>query len=147
MAWPFGFACGVRGCTFHGVSPENGPRTDISVITPLMNILDFSVDLQRFQGTVTYNSTLQQLPVTGAYDLVYSHVVLEHVHELHTYLHTFDRLLKLTGRLIIAVPNYTSYDADFYGEFWAAYDVPRHLYHFSAARAPASIPRKPWLPS
>ncbi|WP_216076111.1 class I SAM-dependent methyltransferase, partial [Acinetobacter baumannii] len=35
------------------------------------------------------------------------------------------------GRLIIAVPNYTSYDARYYGAYWAAYDVPRHLYHFS----------------
>ena len=35
------------------------------------------------------------------------------------------------GRLFIAVPNYTSNDASVYREFWAAYDVPRHLYHFS----------------
>ena len=40
-------------------------------------------------------------------------------------------LLKEDGRLFIAVPNYTSKDADIYGEYWAAYDVPRHLYHFS----------------
>jgi hypothetical protein len=33
--------------------------------------------------------------------------------------------------LIIAVPNYTSFDASTYKEYWAAYDVPRHLYHFS----------------
>src|SRR5690606_2817313 len=24
-----------------------------------------------------------------------------------------------------------SYDAKYYGEFWAGYDVPRHLWHFS----------------
>jgi hypothetical protein len=40
-------------------------------------------------------------------------------------------ILKPTGRLLIAVPNHTSYDAGIYKEHWAAYDVPRHLYHFS----------------
>jgi len=29
------------------------------------------------------------------------------------------------------VPNYQSFDAAYYNRFWAAYDVPRHLYHFS----------------
>ncbi len=57
--------------------------------------------------------------------------VLEHVHDLHGYLSQFHCLLKPGGRLLIAVPNYTSYDAKVYGGFWAAYDVPRHLYHFS----------------
>jgi hypothetical protein len=40
-------------------------------------------------------------------------------------------LLKDNGKLFIAVPNYTSKDAAIYKEYWAAYDVPRHLYHFS----------------
>jgi 2-polyprenyl-3-methyl-5-hydroxy-6-metoxy-1,4-benzoquinol methylase len=57
--------------------------------------------------------------------------VLEHVHQLHQYIETFQRILKNNGTLIIAVPNYTSYDAAVYKEYWAAYDVPRHLYHFS----------------
>lgn len=57
--------------------------------------------------------------------------VLEHVHELHPYLDKLREILKPGGRIFIAVPNYTSYDAKVYGEAWAAYDVPRHLYHFS----------------
>lgn len=57
--------------------------------------------------------------------------VLEHVHELHEYMEQLKKLLKPGGKLFIAVPNYTSYDAGVYQEFWAAYDVPRHLYHFS----------------
>ena len=57
--------------------------------------------------------------------------VLEHVHDLHKYLEAFHRILKADGKLFIAVPNYTSYDAKHYNEYWAAYDVPRHLYHFS----------------
>ncbi len=63
--------------------------------------------------------------------------VLEHVHELHRYIEQIKRLLKPGGFLFIAVPNYTSYDAGYYRQYWAAYDVPRHLYHFS----PASMQR------
>ncbi len=59
--------------------------------------------------------------------------VLEHVYDLHGYVEQFSKLLKPSGLLFIAVPNYTSYDAGYYGEYWAAYDVPRHLYHFSPA--------------
>ena len=57
--------------------------------------------------------------------------VLEHVHQLHEYIEAFSRILKKDGTLFIAVPNYTSYDAKKYDDLWAAYDVPRHLYHFS----------------
>lgn len=57
--------------------------------------------------------------------------VLEHVHQLNETLKHFQRILKPSGKLIIAVPNHTSFDAEFYREEWAAYDVPRHLYHFN----------------
>lgn len=57
--------------------------------------------------------------------------VIEHVHSLHQYLDQLKKVLKPGGIIFIAVPNYTSYDAVLYKEFWAAYDTPRHLYHFS----------------
>ncbi len=57
--------------------------------------------------------------------------VLEHVHDLQGYIAKLKSILKENGKLFIAVPNYTSKDAAIYKEFWAAYDVPRHLYHFS----------------
>jgi len=57
--------------------------------------------------------------------------VLEHVHQLNEYFFQIRKILKDNGTLFIAVPNYTSFDAYFYKETWAAYDVPRHLYHFS----------------
>lgn len=57
--------------------------------------------------------------------------VLEHVHELDNYFIQFKKLLAANGKLVIAVPNYTSADAGFYQQYWAAYDVPRHLHHFS----------------
>ena len=67
----------------------------------------------------------------NAFDVITLWHVLEHVHDLHGYLQQFKKLLKKDGQLVIAVPNYTSFDASVYKEYWAAYDVPRHLYHFS----------------
>ena len=57
--------------------------------------------------------------------------VLEHIDNQDDILNLFHNKLKPNGLLIIAVPNHTSYDAKRYKEFWAAYDVPRHIYHFS----------------
>ncbi len=73
-----------------------------------------------------------ELP-TQTFDVITMWHVLEHVHDLHKYIEQLKKLLKPGGKLFIAVPNYTSYDAKVYKEFWAAYDVPRHLYHFSPA--------------
>ncbi len=75
---------------------------------------------------------LFSLPV-NSFDAITMWHVLEHVHDLHIYIKKLKELLKPGGKLFIAVPNYTSYDAKVYKEFWAAYDVPRHLYHFSPA--------------
>jgi 2-polyprenyl-3-methyl-5-hydroxy-6-metoxy-1,4-benzoquinol methylase len=67
------------------------------------------------------------------YDAITMWHVLEHVHQLHEYIAQLKNMLTANGRIFIAVPNYTSYDAQHYGAHWAAYDVPRHLYHFSPA--------------
>lgn len=67
----------------------------------------------------------------ATFDAITMWHVLEHVHELEEYLIQLKLLLKPGGRLFIAVPNYTSYDESVYRQYWAAYDVPRHLYHFS----------------
>jgi len=67
----------------------------------------------------------------NSYDVISMWHVLEHVHQLKGYLQQIDTLLKKDGTLFIAVPNYQSSDAEHYQAFWAAYDVPRHLYHFS----------------
>lgn len=67
----------------------------------------------------------------SSYDAITMWHVLEHVHDLQGYIAKLKLLLKENGRLFIAVPNYMSKDAAIYGEHWAAYDVPRHLYHFS----------------
>lgn len=65
------------------------------------------------------------------FDVISMWHVLEHVPDLEKQIRELDRLLKPDGLLVIAVPNFKSYDAKHYKEFWAAYDVPRHLYHFS----------------
>ena len=57
--------------------------------------------------------------------------VLEHLYDPARYLNRFHELLTDKGLLIIAVPNNTSYDANHYGKFWAAWDTPRHLWHFT----------------
>ena len=57
--------------------------------------------------------------------------VMEHIHDLHPTIKHFRRTLSDDGTIVIAVPNYESYDARVYEKYWAAYDVPRHLYHFN----------------
>jgi 2-polyprenyl-3-methyl-5-hydroxy-6-metoxy-1,4-benzoquinol methylase len=75
-------------------------------------------------------SHLFQLPA-GHYDAITMWHVLEHVHDLSKYVQQIRSVLHPKGKFFIAVPNYTSLDASVYKEHWAAYDVPRHLYHFS----------------
>lgn len=93
-------------------------------------------ELTRNRAKDNYN--LELLPIEALYnlpeksfDVITLWHVLEHVHDLNGYFNAVHKLLKPNGRLIIAVPNYTSFDAQYYKSFWAAYDVPRHLYHFS----------------
>lgn len=59
--------------------------------------------------------------------------VLEHVPYLNERIQKLKELLRKDGLIVIAVPNRTSHDAAHYGPFWAAYDVPRHLWHFRPA--------------
>ena len=65
------------------------------------------------------------------FDVITLWHVLEHIPNLVEYIKQLKKLLKPNGVLIIAVPNHKSFDAKHYKEFWAAYDVPRHLWHFS----------------
>jgi len=65
------------------------------------------------------------------FDIITMWHVLEHVWDLHSYLDVIKKLLNDNGTFIVAVPNINSWDAKHYKSMWAAYDVPRHLYHFS----------------
>lgn len=66
-----------------------------------------------------------------SFDVITMWHVLEHVPDLEAQVKELKRLLKPTGSLIVAVPNFKSFDANYYQSFWAAYDVPIHFWHFS----------------
>lgn len=66
-----------------------------------------------------------------SYDVITLWHVLEHLPDLNYQFRTFQHLLLPNGTLLIAVPNFKSFDAEHYKAHWAAYDVPRHLWHFS----------------
>lgn len=100
-----------------GLEPDSGAR---------------SLAFQLYGLQVKDSQQLYSLPA-AQYDVITLWHVLEHIHDLHGYFEQFNKLLKPNGTLIIAVPNYTSKDAAHYQQYWAAYDVPRHLYHFTPA--------------
>jgi 2-polyprenyl-3-methyl-5-hydroxy-6-metoxy-1,4-benzoquinol methylase len=104
-----------EGWTVTGIEPDPGAR-QVAKQT-------FGLDLQPFDQ-------LHELP-EQSFDAITLWHVLEHVHNLQAYMGFLKSLLKPGGKLFVAVPNYQSVDAGIYRLSWAAYDVPRHLYHFS----------------
>jgi len=104
-----------KGWDIDGVEPDYGARQQAKNL--------FAINLKP-------TPELYQLP-HGSYDAITLWHVLEHVEPLQDYVAQLKKLLTPNGRIFIAVPNYTSLDADVYGNRWAAYDVPRHLYHFT----------------
>ncbi|HUS86917.1 MAG TPA: class I SAM-dependent methyltransferase [Bacteroidales bacterium] len=77
---------------------------------------------------------MNQLDATS-FDFITMWHTLEHFHDPEYYLKPAREILKDDGYLIIALPNHNSFDSEFYGKYWAAWDVPRHLWHFN----PSSI--------
>ncbi|MCX6327269.1 MAG: methyltransferase domain-containing protein [Bacteroidia bacterium] len=67
----------------------------------------------------------------NSFDCITLWHVLEHFHDPFKYASDILSLLKPGGKCVIALPNCSSYDAKYYGQYWAAYDVPRHLWHFN----------------
>jgi ubiquinone/menaquinone biosynthesis C-methylase UbiE/transcription elongation factor Elf1 len=65
------------------------------------------------------------------FDIITLWHVLEHVHKLNESVEELKRILKDNGKLVVAVPNNNASEQLIYKQFWAAYDVPRHLYHFN----------------
>jgi len=104
--------CKTNSWEIFGSEPDSGARNIAA-----KKGVNLEKDLSKFQN--------QQ------FDVITLWHVLEHVENLQEYITTLKRLLTENGRLIIAVPNFKSYDAIKYKEFWAAFDVPRHLWHFS----------------
>jgi SAM-dependent methyltransferase len=65
------------------------------------------------------------------FDVVTLWHVLEHMTDLQNTIQKIQQLVKTGGTLVVAVPNFNSFDAKHYKNYWAAFDVPRHLWHFS----------------
>lgn len=105
----------LNGWNTYGIEPDAGARAKAE---------------QLIGNTVGLPSELSSL-TTQTYDVVTMWHVLEHVHDLNGTIQEVKRLLKPEGKLFVAVPNHQSFDAQHYGTHWAAYDVPRHLHHFS----------------
>ena len=104
-----------KGWEIKGIEPDETARKNAQDI---------------FQLSLDQPSSLEHL-TPNSFDAITLWHVLEHVHHLHEYVEHLKNLLTSKGKIFIAVPNYTSGDAAAYRNYWAAYDVPRHLYHFS----------------
>ncbi|WP_321478797.1 class I SAM-dependent methyltransferase [uncultured Bacteroides sp.] len=87
---------------------------------------------EHFMLDVKDEAALMNFP-TGCFDVITLWHVMEHLEHLETVWARFSELLTEKGILVVAVPNSASYDAEKYEKYWAAYDVPRHLWHFTPA--------------
>lgn len=87
--------------------------------------------LKNFNINVNPPATLLEGKIQQKVDIISLWHVLEHLHDLDGYMQSIHQQLTDDGIVLIAVPNHTAYDAQHYGKHWAAYDVPRHLWHFS----------------
>lgn len=105
----------MRGWQVKGIEPDAGARKIAQEL--------FGMQLSPSMDEAQLRS--------NSYDAISLWHVLEHVHQLNDYVETLKSLLTADGKIFIAVPNYMAADADIYKTYWAAYDVPRHLYHFS----------------
>jgi len=105
----------LNGWDIKGVEPDAGAAQKATLLN----------------GVEIGNSSSLNSLVHESVDVITLWHVLEHVHDLHPTLNTLKSILKSNGVMFVAVPNYESFDAAYYKQFWAAYDVPRHLYHFS----------------
>lgn len=107
--------CKSKGMETTGVEPSELAR-EIAKEKYKLNNIHSPENLNSFPG--------------NHYGIITLWHVLEHVHNIGDYLEKIYFLLVEEGILLIALPNPESYDARYYSNYWAAYDVPRHLYHF-----------------
>lgn len=106
--------CKASGWNIAGIEPDPTAR---------------AATMKRLQIDVP--PSLDRLSRAELFDVITLWHVLEHVHNLDQTVRQLKKLLSEEGALLIAVPNSDSYDATYFKENWAAYDIPRHLYHFT----------------
>lgn len=90
-------------------------------------------EIARRKATLKGVHLAEDYPADRKFSIISLWHVLEHLPEPEKEIARLGSLLRDNGTLFIAVPNFKSYDAKYYREHWAAYDVPRHLWHFSKA--------------
>ena len=82
---------------------------------------------------LTIAASLKEIDPAKEFQVITLWHVLEHVYELDEYFQFFKSRLAKDGKLLFALPNPASFDATYFKQYWAAYDVPRHIYHFTPA--------------
>jgi 2-polyprenyl-3-methyl-5-hydroxy-6-metoxy-1,4-benzoquinol methylase len=107
--------CHKKGWSVTGVEPDE-PARNLAYTNHKLKIHDLK--------------DLTKLP-EASFDVITMWHVLEHVYHLNKDIEHLKNLLRPGGHLVIAVPNCSSHDADYYKEDWAALDLPIHLYHFT----------------
>lgn len=106
----------------------NNANFNVVGVEPNKNAREITnTKLQKSNAQIFENLT----EINTKFDVITMWHVLEHVPNLTEYISQLKKLLQPNGTILIAVPNYKSFDANHYKEFWAAFDVPRHLWHFS----------------
>ena len=115
------FGCGT-GALVHHLNKKNWEAYGVE---PNEKARNFSL------ATARLFPSLSNLPKTK-FDVIALWHVLEHLSDPVAFLKEFKLRLNHGGFLFLALPNYNSFDANYYKDSWAAYDVPRHLWHFSA---------------
>jgi len=111
-------ACQAMGWDCVGVEPSNKAKSRADQ-----------------HAKLTIATTLAELN-GKKFDVITLWHVLEHIADLPQKMTELRNSLNENGILFVAVPNHTAYDAEVYREYWAAYDVPRHLWHFSRTTMP-----------
>jgi 2-polyprenyl-3-methyl-5-hydroxy-6-metoxy-1,4-benzoquinol methylase len=117
------FGCG-SGDFLHTMQQSGWKVSGVEVNESARKIAEYKLEISISSPNEFLNDDIK-------YDVITMWHSLEHLHDLKKYLQKITTSLNTNGVLMIALPNYLSFDAKHYKENWAAYDVPRHLYHFS----------------
>lgn len=103
--------CASKGMQASGFEPDAPART-----------------IAAAKGVPVLPSTQQ---VNKQWDVITLWHVLEHIPDVNRVMDWLYKHITTHGKLIVALPNPESYDARHFKQYWAAYDVPRHLSHFT----------------
>ena len=117
------FGCGLggflsathaKGWTSYGIEPHQKAKTKAKKIS----------------GREVYSTIGEAQKTNKKYDVITLWHSLEHVVGLGKTIRFLYNSTKKEGKVVVAVPNHQSFDAKHYKNFWAAYDTPRHIWHF-----------------